>query len=148
MTSILPGSLVQSLITAVNPDGLNLQVLGFFEGTVGRLHLEQEPDAYKIGKKVKARVLYDYSASPPKFALALSDHIVKLIPRLGSDHDDAHDKKSLQELYPVGMILEGVKVLRVEAERGLFVEVGEGVKGFVHVSNLLPKSQVVPNVEF
>ena len=148
MTSILPGSLVQSLITAVNPDGLNLQVLGFFEGTVGRLHLEQEPDAYKIGKKVKARVLYDYSASPPKFALALSDHIVKLIPRLGSDQDDADDKKSLQELYPVGMILEGVKVLRVEAERGLFVEVGEGVKGFVHVSNLLPKSQVVPNVEF
>lgn len=137
VTSVLPGALVQALITSVNPDGLNLQVLGFFEGTVGRLHLEQDPDAYKVGKKVKARILYDYSASPPKFALALSDPIVKLSPRLGHSQNNVNEEKTLQELYPVGTILEAVKVLRVEAERGLFVEVGEGVRGFVHVGIFL-----------
>ncbi|KAF8913041.1 hypothetical protein CPB84DRAFT_1760205 [Gymnopilus junonius] len=135
VTSILPGALVQALITSVNPDGLNLQVLGFFEGTVGRLHLEQEPDTYKVGKKVKARILYDYSASPPKFALALSEHIVKLSPRLGHGQNDADEKNTLQVLYPIGTALEAVKVLRVEAERGLLVEVGQGVRGFVHISH-------------
>jgi len=128
VTSILPGTLVQGLITAVHPGGLNLQVLGFFDGTIDHLHLGQQPSAYKIGKKVKARILYDHSSSPPKFALALADHIVKLGPRLVGDKTE-----SVQQQYPIGTVLEAVKVLRAEAERGLMVEVAPDVEGFVHV---------------
>jgi rRNA biogenesis protein RRP5 len=112
----------------VNPDGLNLQVLGFFDGTIDQLHLGQEPSAYKMGKKVKARILYDYCSSPPKFALALADHVVRLGPRLVGDKTEG-----VQQQYPVGTVLESVKVLRAEVERGLIVEVAPGVEGFVHV---------------
>ena len=78
VTSILPGALVQSLITAVVPSGLNLQILGYFEGTVDQVHL-YPGKKYKIGQKVKARIVYDISGtSPPKFALALVDHIIAL----------------------------------------------------------------------
>ena len=39
VSSIVPGALVQSLVTAVQPDGLVLQVLGYFDGTIDQFHL-------------------------------------------------------------------------------------------------------------
>ena len=129
MTSILPGTLVQSLVTAVVPDGLNLQVLGYFGGTVDQYHLVPgDPEAnYKVGQKLKARVLYDITASsPPRFALSLAKHLIALTPK-------AVAGSGLPEAYPVGTILDAVRVIRVETERGLVVEVSDGVEGYVHV---------------
>lgn len=118
-------------MTSVNPDGVNLQVLGFFDGTIDLFHLPKNPEKpFKVGKKIKARILYNYSTSPPKFGLALSDHVMHLRPRLVSSGEDA---TQLQEAYPIGTILHAVKVLRVEKERGLIVDVGENQEGFVHV---------------
>ncbi|KAK7059164.1 rRNA biogenesis protein rrp5 [Paramarasmius palmivorus] len=136
VTSVLPGSLVQALITAVQPTGLNLQVLGFFDGTVDQSHLPRQiPEkGFKVGKKLKARVLYDFSTSPPRLALSLNEHIVKLdVRRVG---DNKGDLPSLPEAYPVGMIVENAKVTRLEPERGLFIETDNGVEGFVHISNI------------
>ncbi len=134
MTSVLPGTLVQALVTSVHPNGLNVQLLGFFEGTIDELHLGRDPKAYKLGKKIKARVLYDYSAAPPKFALSLAEHIVKLTPCLVPGNSSEEADKTVPEMYPVGTTLEGVKVIRVDAERGLIVEIVPGVAGFIHVS--------------
>ncbi|KAJ7655010.1 hypothetical protein DFH06DRAFT_1201338 [Mycena polygramma] len=137
-TSILPGTLVQALITAVHPTGLNLQVLGFFDGTVDQLHLR--PDAtekmYKIGKKVKARVLYDFSTTPPRFALALTEHVLGLGVQM-IKAGKTTDARSMQEVYPIGTVLETVKVARLEAERGVMVDVGSGaLQGFIHISHV------------
>ena len=120
---------MQSLVTAVVPDGLNLQVLGYFGGTVDQYHLVPgDPEQnYKVGQKLKARVLYDIAASsPPRFALSLAEHLVSMTPKTvaGSELPDA---------YPIGTILDAVKVIRVETERGLVVEVSDGVEGYVHV---------------
>lgn len=134
MTSVLPGTLVQALVTSVHPNGLNVQVLGFFEGTIDVLHLGHDPKAYKLGKKIKARILYDYSAAPPKFALSLAEHIIKLSPCLAPVNLAEEVGKTVPETYPVGTTLEGVKVIRLDAERGLIVEVVPGVEGFIHVS--------------
>lgn len=130
MTSILPGSLVQSLVTAVLPSGLNLQILGFFEGTVDQIHLSPNK-TYKTGQKVKARVLYDIAGMmPPRFSLALVDHVVALdVKHVKNEGTDV----SLQDAYPVGLVLD-VTVSSVESERGLLVEISPGVEGFVHVS--------------
>ncbi|KZT75076.1 hypothetical protein DAEQUDRAFT_807332 [Daedalea quercina L-15889] len=132
VTSILPGTLVQSLVTAVVPDGLNLQVLGYFGGTVDQYHLVPgDPEQnYKVGQKIKARVLYDINASnPPRFALSLAEHLIQLVPKslVGSDLTDA---------YPIGLTLDAVKVTRVETERGLVVEVSDGIEGYVHISHV------------
>lgn len=134
MTSLLPGTLVQSLITAVVPSGLNLQMLGYFEGTVDQVHL-QPGNKYKIGQRVKARILYDISGTtPPKFALALVDHIVSMVVRRAKGAEKPTDGFGLQEVYSVGTILDEARVIRVEPERGLILEVKPGVEGFVHVS--------------
>jgi rRNA biogenesis protein RRP5 len=132
VTSVLPGTLVQGLVTSVHPTGLNVQVLGFFEGTIDQLHLGRDSKAMKLGKKIKARILYDYSSSPPKFALTLAEHTIKLTPCL-TPRKENEMARTIQEAYPVGTMLEAAKVLGLEAERGLSMEVEPGVEGFVHV---------------
>ncbi len=118
--------------------GVNLQILGFFAGTVDEFHLRSGPveDNYKIGQKVKARILYDVDPSTstaPRFALSLADHVVSLTSKcVGEAEDD--QQSSLQDAFSIGSIIEAVKVVRVENERGLIVEVNPGLEGFIHVS--------------
>ncbi|KAK0246373.1 hypothetical protein EDD85DRAFT_966662 [Armillaria nabsnona] len=132
VTSVLPGTSVLVLITSIHATGFNVQVLGFFDGTIDRLHLPRHisEKTHKVGKKVKARVLYDYSTTPPRFALALNEHIVEL----GTSR--TLSGSSIQEAYPIGKIIDGAKVLRVEPERGVDVEVEDGLEGFAHISHL------------
>ena len=130
---MIPGALVQSLVTAVQPDGLNLQVLGYFDGTVDQFHLPPgDPDKhFKIGQKVKARVLYDISPStPPRFALSLAPHVLQHTTK---SRDSDKVSTDLPAAYPVGTVLDAVKVVRVESERGLVMEVAADLEGFVHV---------------
>ena len=140
--SILPGELVQGLITTVQPNGINLQILGFFAGTIDEFHLKAGSieDNYKVGKKVKARVLYDIDPSTstaPRFALSLAEHAVSLTSKRAGGAG-GNDQSSLQNAFPIGTVIEAVKVVRVESERGLIVEVGQGVEGFVHVRQKPP----------
>jgi len=129
VTSVLPGALVQSLVTTTSDHGLRLQVLGYFDGTIDLHHLPtRDPSAkYKVGQKVKARVLYELpAASPPKFALSLADHVLTLQTK-------QVEGSRISELYPIGTILDSVKVVGVEGEHGVTVEITPDVTGFVHV---------------
>jgi hypothetical protein len=114
---------VHSLITNASPEGLNLQVLGFFDGTIDAYHLPPN-EIYKIGQKVRCRVLYDIASTPPRFALSLSPHTLSL------------HALEIEEKYPLGTFLEQVKVKRVEPERGLVVEVAPSIDGYVHVRSV------------
>ncbi|KAF8633036.1 hypothetical protein AX15_001626 [Amanita polypyramis BW_CC] len=135
--SVLPGELVQCLITATSHSGLNLQVLGLFDGTVDEFHAHTgAPEkSFKVGKKVKARVMYSYDASPPKFALALTDHVIRLEPRMIKESAGS-EPKDMSEVHPIGTILESVKVVRVEPDRGVVVDIESGLQGFIHISHL------------
>ena len=130
VTSVLPGALVQSLVTTTSDYGLGLQVLGYFDGTIDLHHIPtRDPSKkYKLGQKVKARVLYEIPAgTPPKFALSLADHVLTLqTKRTEGSH--------ISESYPIGTILDSVKVVGVEGEHGVTVEVTPDVTGFIHVS--------------
>jgi len=129
VTSMLPGALVQSLVTAVSDHGLRLQVLGYFDGTIDLHHIPtRDPsEKYKVGQKVKARVLYELPAtSPPKFALSLADHVLTLQTKQA---EGSH----ISELYPIGTTLDRTKVVGVEGDHGVTVEVTPDVTGFVHV---------------
>ncbi|KAF8578416.1 U3 snoRNP-associated protein Rrp5 [Ramaria rubella] len=133
VTSVLPGTLALALVTAVVPSGLNVQLLGYFEGTIDVFHLPFEDIAsrYKVGQKIKARVLWEMTtAEPRKFALSLLPHIIDQdTPRL-------EDKQPVHEAFPIGTTLEDVKIIRVEAERGLVVKVQDNVQGYVHIRHV------------
>ncbi|KAG8709931.1 rRNA biogenesis protein rrp5 [Ceratobasidium sp. 395] len=146
--ALLPGTLVSALITAIVPSGLNVQILGFFTGTIELFHLPGGVDSVKIGDKIKARVLWDIpGSSPPRFALSLLPHVLNLVPastlpppppqsKSKSKKKAVEEGVKLNEAYPVGMVLEAVRVVRVESEWGLVCEVGESVGGFVHISQI------------
>jgi rRNA biogenesis protein RRP5 len=70
---------------------------------------------------------------PPRFALSVRKHVLELRAKC-VDVEDSPSLVSIQEAYPVGTILERVKVLRTEPERGLIVDVQPRLEGFVHVS--------------
>jgi hypothetical protein len=54
VNSILPGMLVNALITSVSPAGLMLQILGSFNGTVDTFHMtRQQLEDAKVGSKVR-----------------------------------------------------------------------------------------------
>lgn len=128
VSSLLPGTSVQSLVTSTSPLGLNVQVVGTFSGTIDLYQIPLgDMSKYEVGSKVKARILYEIpGSSPPQFALSLSDHVLALQPKKISDINVA-------DSFPVGTHLSSVKVKRVESERGLVVSIQDGIEGFVHV---------------
>ncbi|KAI5124164.1 hypothetical protein M0805_000972 [Coniferiporia weirii] len=134
VSSVLPGVMVQALITSISPSGLVVQVLGSFDGTIDLYHLPSGSSLsdFGVGKKVKARILYDIvGTSPRQFVLSLKEHILSLdIKRRKSENG-----QTIQEHFPIGTTLQSVKVKRVEAERGLVVSVEDGLDGFVHISH-------------
>lgn len=125
----MPGILGQALITAISPSGINLQILGFFDATADEFNVPTNPaKPFKIGQKVKARILYEIAgSSPPKFSVSLLDHIINLKEKLSTGDAAIH------LAYPIGTILDAVTVKRVEPERGLVVEVQPHLDGFIHV---------------
>jgi rRNA biogenesis protein RRP5 len=129
---VLPGASVHSLVTAVAQDGLNLQILGFFDATADEYHLPNAHKSLKMGQKVRARVLYDLPGStPPRFAVTLSDHHLGLQTKYISQDQEG---SPFHNAFPVGTILNAVKVKRVESEKGLLVELQPNLEGFIHVS--------------
>jgi rRNA biogenesis protein RRP5 len=134
VTSVLPGILGQALITAVSPSGLNLQLLGFFDATADEFHVPANPaKAFKTGQKVKARILYEIPGhSPPRFSVSLLDHVLSLEEKHATH--GISDRAAVPSAYPTGTILDGVKVKRIEPERGLVVEVQSHLDGFIHVN--------------
>lgn len=75
VTSVLPGTLVQGLVTAVLTAGLNVQLLGYFHGTVDLFHLPPGEIAslYKPGQKVREMKTIDVSRCPQALLTHISD---------------------------------------------------------------------------
>ncbi|KAL1413196.1 rRNA biogenesis protein rrp5 [Vanrija albida] len=134
--SLLPGQLVSCLVTAVVPSGLNVKVAGFFDGTIDIQHLglgeADIDDRFKIGKKLKARILYDTVASSERrFALSVLPHIFNLASPLAADK-----KTPLEAAVPIGKTIPSVKIIRVVPDWGVVCRTDDGLEGFAHISHL------------
>lgn len=134
--SLLPGELVSCLVTAVVPSGLNVKIAGFYDGTIDLQHLglgeADIDDRYKIGKKLKARILYDTVASSERrFALSALPHIFNLASPLAADK-----KTPLELAVPIGKTLQSVKVIRVIPDWGVICRTDDDLEGFAHISHL------------
>ncbi|CEH13982.1 rRNA processing protein Rrp5 [Ceraceosorus bombacis] len=144
-----PGMLVSALITHVDDDGLSAKLWGLFNASIDAAHLPLPPNktmeqAYKIGSKIKARVLWDLGPNAVgqdpaddqdsaekqggrKLALSRAPHVLELKAPPGL------------EGYPMGTKFS-VKVAHVDKEWGLSCEIVDGGKNapktFVHISRV------------
>ncbi|KAI0195118.1 hypothetical protein EV127DRAFT_508663 [Xylaria flabelliformis] len=136
--TFLPGSAVELMVSDISKRGLVGKVMGSLDVTADIIHSGAGPKAldleakYKIGKKVKARVICDFpTAKEPKLGVSLLDHIMTLIPQ-----ETASAKPPL-DLLPASSTVEKCTVFKVDPEMGVFVEIGvDRVPGFVHISRL------------
>lgn len=135
--SILPGALVSVLVTAVVRSGLNVKICGFYDGTIDISHLglgeDDIDERFKIGKKLKARVLYDFvsGSNDRRFALSVLPHIFNLSSPLAADK-----KTPLETAIPIGKMIPSVKVIRVIPDWGVVCRTDDGIEGFTHISHL------------
>lgn len=124
---------MSALITAVVPSGLNVKVCGFYDGTLEVSHLglgdESIEDRFKVGKKLRARVIYEsLSTTPRQFALSVLPHILNFSSPLNAS------KVAVEEALPIGKLIHAVTVTRIVPDFGLVCRTDDGLEAFVHVS--------------
>ncbi|KAH8806363.1 hypothetical protein F5882DRAFT_316793 [Hyaloscypha sp. PMI_1271] len=139
--AFLPGSAVEVLVADITSRGIVGKVMGMLDVTADLMHsgagasgkdLERR---YKIGSKIKGRIVCTFpAADPPKLGVSLLEHVVSLAPQQAIENGE---KKNPLDVLPLSTIIEEVTVRKVEADIGLFVDVGvKGVSGFVHISRV------------
>ncbi|KAI9286089.1 hypothetical protein BC943DRAFT_322500 [Umbelopsis sp. AD052] len=133
INSIVPGNLISANVAAVYANGLVVSFMGFFEASIDLAHLDVKAQdiesKYKLGQKLKARILFcSFSTSPKRIGASLLPNIVDL----------KQDNTPLDAQFPIGMIFDRVIVKRVESKNGLIVEIDghKEVNGFVHISRV------------
>lgn len=141
INTFVPGTAVEVLLNEISEHGFIGKVLGDLDVTADLIHSGIGPHGtdlsakHKVPSKVKARVICTFpEAKTPKLGVSILDH-VKSLQTVHAQVDD-EDKKPVDAL-PISSLVEECEVVRVEADIGLFVDVGiEGVPGFVHISRV------------
>ncbi|OCL15098.1 rRNA biogenesis protein-like protein RRP5 [Glonium stellatum] len=137
----LPGTAVDMLITDISSSGITGKIMGLLDVTADLIHSgaaesqKDISDKYKIGSKVKARIICTFpNVEPRRLGVSLLDHILSLSSR--SLSIGKITKEPLQAL-PMSSFVEEAKVIKVEPTTGLFLDLGvRGILGFAHISRI------------
>ncbi|KAF9892539.1 rRNA biogenesis protein rrp5 [Aspergillus nanangensis] len=136
INSFIPGTAAEVLLTEVTPTGITGKIMGMLDATVDLVHsgansgkddLEKK---YKIGAKVKGRLVCTFPSSEPyKVGFSLLDHVCKFT-------SENHGPGS-SDAPAISAIVPEVKVVKVDPGMGVYAQIGSTKHvGFVHVSKL------------
>ncbi|KAH7067581.1 hypothetical protein BKA63DRAFT_424223 [Paraphoma chrysanthemicola] len=137
----LPGTAVDVLIADSTASTITGKILGLIDATADAYHsgaTEKGADMtqkYKLGSKVKARILFTCPESEPrKVGVSFLEHVVSLSTRMSGK---PKERKPPIDLLPISTIIEAAKVVKVAPGLGAFFELGvRDVVGFAHISRL------------
>ncbi|GAB7347215.1 hypothetical protein MBLNU459_g3320t2 [Dothideomycetes sp. NU459] len=135
--AFLPGTAVEVLVTESNRGGVTGKIMGMLDATADVIHsgaggrVDDVSKKYKIGSKVKARVICTFpSAENKKVGVSFLDHITAfktLAPE---------SEKKTASLQP-STIIDDAKVVHVEPAMGLFLKVPHSANpAFAHISRI------------
>lgn len=141
INTFVPGTAVEVLVSETTERGLIGKVMGDLDVTADHIHSGIGPNGidlvtkYKVGSKLKARVICTFpEAKKPKLGISILEH-VKSLQNVSAK--TGQEKKKPLEVLPISSFVEECTVQQVEADIGLFVDVGvEGIPGFVHISRV------------
>ncbi|KAL5355772.1 hypothetical protein BJX96DRAFT_170979 [Aspergillus floccosus] len=137
INSFIPGTAAEILLTEVSSNGIAGKIMGMLDATVdlvqsggnsGKDDLEKK---FKIGAKVKGRLVCTFPASEPyKVGFSLLDHVCKFT-------SDGNGPGSSDDAPAISAIVQEAKVVKVDPGLGVYVQIGSTKHiGFVHVSRL------------
>jgi rRNA biogenesis protein RRP5 len=138
----LPGTATEILVTDTTTTTVTGKIMGMLDATADIIHSgaadgADVPEKYKIGSKVKARVICTFPGSEPKkVGVSLLEHIISLSTRKGMV-GKSKEKKDPLSVLPISTIIEEAKITRVDPIGGVHLDLGvKGVSGFAHISRL------------
>ena len=129
ISTLLPGMLVNARVKQILADGISVSFMTYFSGTVDCFHTgnvaasKGVEAAFKIGSRMRARIIYVDSASK-RICLTVLPHLLENRP---------------VELPKLGAVFQTAKVQRIDAGQGIALSIdddGEKVSGYAHVSQL------------
>ncbi|KAI9731001.1 MAG: rRNA biogenesis protein rrp5 [Cirrosporium novae-zelandiae] len=139
INAFLPGTAVEVLLSEVTSSGLAGKIMGMLDVTADIIHsgAVSEKDLgkkYKPGMKVKSRIICTFpTSSTRKLGISLLKNVVHFLPSSNQDEQEPHPLKTL----PLSSAVSEAKVVKVEPNIGLFVNVGvKDNLGFVHISRV------------
>lgn len=141
--SFLPGTAVEVLLSDISPLGLAGKVMGLLNATADLIHSgaaasgKELDKKYSTDSKIKGRIICTFpSTEEKKVCISVLDHVVSLKSLVATPKFSTTAVPPI-EMLPLSTILEEVRVVKVENDMGLFVDVGvKGVRGFVHISRI------------
>ncbi|KAF2658858.1 rRNA biogenesis protein-like protein RRP5 [Lophiostoma macrostomum CBS 122681] len=148
----VPGTAVDLLVADVTSTTVTGKIMGLIDATADAVHSGAANNAadlnekYKIGSRVKARIICTFpGADPKKVGVSLLDHVVSLSRRMSGK---PKEKKDPLVLLPISSFIEEAKVIRVESRAGLYLDLGvRDVVGFAHISRLADGQVDLPTSE-
>ncbi|TAQ85094.1 hypothetical protein B7494_g6580 [Chlorociboria aeruginascens] len=112
--AFLPGTVVEILVADITSKGISGKVMGMLDVTADLMHsgagasgrdLEKK---YKVGSKVKGRVICTFPTSdPPKLGVSLLDHVLSLVPQQAIKNGQ---KEKPLDILPLSTIIEEATV--------------------------------------
>lgn len=135
--AFLPGTAVEVLVTESNRGGVTGKIMGMLDATADIIHsgaggrVDDVSGKYKIGSKVKARVICTFPSSEnKKVGVSFLDHITGF-KTLSPETD-----RKTASLQP-SSVIEDAKVVHVEPAMGLFLKVPNSTNpAFAHISRI------------
>ncbi|RAL04752.1 putative rRNA biogenesis protein RRP5 [Aspergillus ibericus CBS 121593] len=135
ITSFLPGTAAEILLTEVSSTGMSGKIMGMLDATVDMVQSggnsgNDLTKKYSTGAKIKARLVCTFPAAEPfKVGFSLLDHVAKFVSEGGPGSSD--DAPAISAIVPEA------KIVTVDPGLGVYVQIGSTKHmGFVHVSRL------------
>lgn len=132
-SALLPGNLIQVLVTSTSHQGINVKAFGMFDATISSVHLKHDEE-YQIGQKIKARILWEQGpelddvrdgVASRKIAMSAAPSVINFSSR-----------STLSENYPIGARVQA-SVLSTIEDWGLMCAIkgkGDETRAFTHIS--------------
>ncbi|KAG5439396.1 hypothetical protein PCANB_001970 [Pneumocystis canis] len=135
---LLPGNLVQVMITKVQSSGIYGKIAGLLNATTDIFHygnaLSNIFADYQIGKIFNARIIFNFiDSEPKKVAVSFLRHIINFSTIINEEElrNDPLDS------IPIGFKIENAVIKKTEPGIGVFCNIGlKNILGFVHISHL------------
>ncbi|CAN0007892.1 unnamed protein product [Lampetra fluviatilis] len=128
LDNLLPGVILSGTIERVERDGLVVEFLGLFEGSVDSLHLSPQ-ERYKKGQKVKVCVLH---VMPSSKLIGLST-----LPALLQPGKPVSDPIG----FTIGDVFEDCAISSFLTGSGILLVLPNGSSAFVHVKQISDKER-------
>jgi rRNA biogenesis protein RRP5 len=128
-----PGTAVDVLVTDCDGRGVVGKVMGMLNVTADVFHSgayaeEDMAEKHKIGSKIKARIIYalPQDDGSRRVGISILDHMLALLPPPAKLAENSNSKvraqaTDLHQRIALSSTVEDAKVVRISAERGLFL---------------------------